>query len=231
MPPPFGLQSAYQLQVPTNFNQLTSDPVLAQALATVYVAMNRVDTWIAGLAQDHAPGASVGAIFKAIIENQFTRLRDGDRLFYRGNAAGLYTNGVLNPEIAAIVDLDALTLADIIRANTTITQLQQNVFFLPIAGDYNLDGVVDAGDYVVWRKAFGTSHVLADGDGNGTVGPEDFDIWRGAFGGGGQLGSGQTEISGSTVPEPYSIGLLASFVLVPFAVWRRDRYRRCERCC
>jgi peroxidase len=116
---------AYQATSVSSFTQLTSDPLLAQTLATLFDNnVGKVDAWVGGLAQDHAPGASVGDFFRSIFVHQFRRLRDGDRLFYRGNAAGLYTDGVLNPEIGAIIDLDTFTLADIILANTAIEHLQ-----------------------------------------------------------------------------------------------------------
>jgi hypothetical protein len=55
-----------------------------------------------------------------------------------------------------------------------------------ILGDYNLNGAVDAADYVVWRKTLGTSvsppFVGADGSGNGQVGAEDHNVWRAHFG-------------------------------------------------
>src|SRR4029078_5997640 len=74
----------------SSFSQITSDPQLAQALSTLYGGnINQVDGWVGGLAEDHVPAASVGAFFKNEIETQFRRLRDGDRLFYRGAAAGL----------------------------------------------------------------------------------------------------------------------------------------------
>ena len=130
LPSIVALTRAFGIRSVSNFAQLTSDAALSQALATLYGNdVNRLDVWVGGLAQNHEPDASVGDAFKKIIEDQFRRLRDGDRLFYRGNAAGLYTNGVLNAEIAAIIDLDNVTLADLIIANTSITQLQRNVFF------------------------------------------------------------------------------------------------------
>jgi heme peroxidase len=192
--------------VPSTFSQMTSDLVLAQALSTVYAGdINNVDAWVGALAENHVPGTSVGSLIKLMLESQFNRLRDGDRLFYRGNAAELYTDGVLNPEIAAIIDLESVTLADIVLANTSIEHLQSNVFFVPIAGDFNGDGAVDAADFVVWRKYGGTNNVWADGDGNGSVGPEDLDLWRANYGCPGGSGSSLT-----AVPEPASILLFAA---------------------
>jgi hypothetical protein len=60
-------------------------------------------------------------------------------------------------------------------------------------GDYNGDGAVDAGDYVVWRKGLGTLYTQAD-----------YNVWRSRF--------GQTAGSGANantpVPEPASVWLL-----------------------
>ena len=194
----------------TSFSQITSNAALAQALSTVYGGnINNVDAWIGMLAEDHVQGSSVGPLLLAQIQNQFQRLRDGDRLFYRGNAAGLYTNGVLNSDIASIIDLDHWTLGDVIEANTSVTHLQNNVFFVTTPGDYNGDGVVDMADYVVWRKAAGTTNVWADGDGNGTVGPEDYNIWRTAFGAG--VATGQS--IPAAVPEPTSLAFAVIMLL------------------
>jgi hypothetical protein len=225
LPTPLGISRAYQFQAPTSFSQLTSDPNLAQTLATLYGSTSNLDTWVAGLVQDHVAGASVGDIFRGIISSQFRRLRDGDRLFYRGSAAGLYAQGALDPTIASIVDLDHLTLAEVIKANTSISQLQNNVFFVPAAGDFNGDGKVDSGDYVVWRHAAGTGNVWADADGNGTVGQEDFNIWRANF------GAGLPPVGGASlteVPEPLAL-ILLSFVASLFLGPRRtDSGRHCS---
>jgi hypothetical protein len=78
-----------------------------------------------------------------------------------------------------------------------------------LAGDYNLDGIVDAGDYVVWRDSLGsTSQLGADGDGDGTVNQGDFEVWRQNFGATqGGPGGGQT----SAVPEPAGAALWLMF--------------------
>jgi hypothetical protein len=54
-----------------------------------------------------------------------------------------------------------------------------------LPGDYNLNGVVDAADYVLWRKALGSSvpqYSGADGDGDEMIGEGDYGVWRANFG-------------------------------------------------
>jgi hypothetical protein len=54
-----------------------------------------------------------------------------------------------------------------------------------LPGDYNLNGVVDGADYVLWRKTQGTSVTAfsgADGDGNGVIDASDYGVWRAHFG-------------------------------------------------
>jgi hypothetical protein len=124
------LRNSHGLAWTNNFGQITSDVELAARLSALYGGnVDNIDAWVGGLAEDHVPGASVGLFMKAVIESQFRRMRDGDRLFYLSNAAGLYTNKTINPEIAAIIDLDSLRLSDILRWNTDISTLQSNVFF------------------------------------------------------------------------------------------------------
>ena len=55
-----------------------------------------------------------------------------------------------------------------------------------LPGDYNLDGMVDAADYVLWRKTLSTTGVPAfsgaDGDGDGDITQADYGVWRANFG-------------------------------------------------
>jgi len=101
--------------------------------------------------------------------------------------------------------------------------LQVSTFVAPpLWGDYNENGVVDAGDYVVWRNNVGNESALPNDDTAG-VGPDDYDRWRAHFGETnlGALGS----TIGATVPEPASALLAAILsVLSQFAGgWRRRR--------
>jgi hypothetical protein len=55
-----------------------------------------------------------------------------------------------------------------------------------LPGDYNQDNIVDAADYVVWRKTLGTTvapiYSGADGDGDGAIDQDDYGVWRAHFG-------------------------------------------------
>jgi hypothetical protein len=109
---------AYGLPRITGFEQITSDASVQSSLAATYGSVDNIDLWIGGLAEDHLPDSSVGATFTAIITDQFTRLRDGDRFWYQ--------NSLSENQIR---DIQNTSLADIIRLNTNLTKLQENVFF------------------------------------------------------------------------------------------------------
>jgi Lysyl oxidase len=90
---------------------------------------------------------------------------------------------------------------------------------LIMQGDYNNDKVVDAADYVVWRKTLGREVPRgsgADGDGNGVIEPADSIAWQRAFGTSAP-GGGST-----SVPEPAAGALL----LVLGACCCTHRFRR-----
>jgi hypothetical protein len=72
------------------------------------------------------------------------------------------------------------------------------------AGDFNSDGVVDAADYVVWRKTDGT--------------PAGYNAWRAHFGQTTGIGSGAT--TSAAVPEPTTI-LLLMFGVAGWCLRRR----------
>jgi T5SS/PEP-CTERM-associated repeat protein len=86
-------------------------------------------------------------------------------------------------------------------------------------GDYNGNGVVDAGDYVVWRDTLGQTgtSLAADGNGNGAVDTADYDLWRRRFGGviGGGVGAA------AAIPEPTTMALLAMCSFVALSRKRR----------
>ena len=70
------------------------------------------------LAEDNVPDASVGPLARAILADQFRRLRDGDPSWYERTFSGV-----------ELRNLAATRLSDIIRANTSITKLQDDAFY------------------------------------------------------------------------------------------------------
>jgi cyclophilin family peptidyl-prolyl cis-trans isomerase len=99
-----------------------------------------------------------------------------------------------------------------------------------VEGDYNRNGVIDADDYVVWRKTRNTSVTAwsgADGNGDGLVNDLDLAIWRsnvGAIGGGMHgAGAGAGGLATSTVPEPTGGFLLFAASLLVGGYPRRTR--------
>lgn len=113
---------AYGLPAARSFSQISSDPAVQAQLKTLYGTVDKVELFVGGLAEDHVAGSSVGPTFQAIIANQFERTRDGDRLWYQNIFSGADLRAIQNT-----------TLADIIRLNTTATNLQSNVFVFDAA--------------------------------------------------------------------------------------------------
>ena len=114
-------REAFGLDRKTSFAEVNSDPNVQAALASVYDTVDDIDAWVGGLAEDHVPGALVGELVQTVLADQFIRLRDGDRYFYKR-----YLPGVLQQFV------DKQCLADVIRRNTGIgNEIQDNVFVVP----------------------------------------------------------------------------------------------------
>ncbi len=97
-------------------------------------------------------------------------------------------------------------------------------------GDYNHNGVVDNGDYTVWRRTQGQSvapFTGADGNGDGTINQADYDVWRAHFGetlpgpgaGAGALlaDGGDSSAGGSSVGAAAALATASSVDLVASA--------------
>ncbi|MGB8329028.1 MAG: peroxidase family protein, partial [Polyangiales bacterium] len=102
-------RSAMGLAARTSFAEVTSDPDTQARLASVYASVDDIDLWVGALAEDPVNGGHLGELAFKVIKKQFEGLRAGDRYFYRA---------VMSPQ--EISDLEATTLADVIRRNTSI---------------------------------------------------------------------------------------------------------------
>jgi hypothetical protein len=94
-------------------------------------------------------------------------------------------------------------------------------------GDYNGNGVVDAADYVVWRKTL--NQIVpepgdgADGNRSGVIDQGDYDFWRMQFG---DVVPVPVSSSGhiAAVPEPATSSLLLFATLLAIGRWPRKRF-------
>jgi hypothetical protein len=138
--------------------------------------------------------------------------------FFTGSTGNIFTSV---PIINNTTGNEALaaSVTTIVRTN-----------FVPNSADYNHNGIVDAADYVLWRKTLGTAAVPpgsgADGNADGTVNAADYTLWLAHFGNPMGAGSG-ANLSTSAVPEPGACILLAIGALLAVAP-RRARVCRSE---
>jgi T5SS/PEP-CTERM-associated repeat protein len=113
---------------------------------------------------------------------------------------------------AGFIALEAPFRADADRPPTFESRdIGLRVASLPSAedyGDFNEDGTIDAADYVVWRKGFGTIYTQAD-----------YDVWREHFGQAMLPGSGSS--APAAAPEPMTIVAAAIALLIAVARLRR----------
>jgi len=129
------VRAAYGLPRLTSFAQITGNKAVQDSLTATYGSIDKLDLWVAGLAEKHLPGSSLGETFTRIVVDQFSRLRDGDRYWYQ-NAL----------PTSAVQEIQKTTLADIVRRNTLLTNLQSDVFSFHasisgnIFADLNRDG-------------------------------------------------------------------------------------------
>ncbi|MDX1926609.1 MAG: peroxidase family protein [Pirellulaceae bacterium] len=110
---------AYGLAPVDSFDDITSNVQQQQALEAAYGDVDNIDLWIGGLAEDHVQGSSVGELVRTIVADQFQRLRDGDRFWYENIFSGRDQAILRNTR-----------LSDVLQRNTSITNIQRDVFFM-----------------------------------------------------------------------------------------------------
>jgi hypothetical protein len=149
---------------------------------------------------------------------------------------------VENPAIYYVTAVERTITKLVIDPNFGLIQGAQTVRIFgepvpPLAGDFNQNGRVDAGDYVVWRDRVATHEFMPNGTGEGLFEGRavegDYNFWRANF--------GRTSLPAAvqfvphSVPEPTTRagGLLLVSALVICSprqltvVRRRSREQRC----
>jgi Animal haem peroxidase len=111
---------------------MTQDPARLQALATAYANnISKVDAWVGMLSEDHVAGASVGELLGTVLKDQFTRLRDGDPLFYKIDL------DLRDPTIMTkVLNIDTVSLQEIIVRNTNIDHNRTKSAFVKGLGPF-----------------------------------------------------------------------------------------------
>ncbi len=106
------------LEVVTSFNDEVFQEGQGAKLAAIYTSPDEIDLWVGGLAEEAEGDSLVGPVFTAIIVKQFENIRDGDPAWYENNH---FTDDQL-------ANFDNLSLADVIKRNTSITNLEDDSF-------------------------------------------------------------------------------------------------------
>ncbi|MEM7493336.1 MAG: peroxidase family protein [Pseudomonadota bacterium] len=99
-------------------SEITDDTAVVADLGSAYANANVIDPFVGGLAEPAVTDSQLGELFQTIFVRQFTELRDGDRFWWQNELTA-----------AEQAEVAGTTLADIIRANTSIdTEIQDTVF-------------------------------------------------------------------------------------------------------
>ncbi|MCM1984180.1 peroxidase family protein [Lyngbya confervoides] len=122
------VRAAFGLNRVANFAQMTQDLNQQEKLAQIYGSVDNIDAVVGLFAEDPVPGGSVGETIATVLQDQFTRLRNGDRFYYKNS---------LTP--AEIKVIEGTSFADIIRRNTNSPIVQENVFTLQQSGTQSND--------------------------------------------------------------------------------------------
>ena len=134
-------RASFGLPRVTTFAQITPDVSMQENLKSLYGDVNHIDLWIGGLAEGHLAGSSVGPTFARIMGDQFERLRASDRFWYQNTFQG-----------ADRTSLENLHLSDLLKRDTNLTNIQDNVFIFKttisgsVFADTNNNGIRNPGE-------------------------------------------------------------------------------------
>jgi hypothetical protein len=169
--------------------------------------------WKLIFSPDHG-GFGGSAINPALPITNFAQLQLFNITADPSETTNLLAGGGTEPMRQKALALQALLL-QMINAGRTAPTVR--------TGDYNGDHVVVASDYLVCKAAFGGAAANADGNNNGIVDAADFVIWRKNYLGQSTAGSGA--LVGANVPEPAASILAAAAIFFGAAQYRPSRAR------
>lgn len=115
-------------------------------------------------------------------------------------------------QAVSLVEEDAVNAVGQVAYRAILEDGRDGIFlFTPfVVGDYNVNGIVDAADYPVWRKNVATFNILPNDPIGGIIGAAHYNQWRSHFGQTIAGGSGAATSADAVAPEPTSFVLLLS---------------------
>jgi hypothetical protein len=116
-----------------------------------------------------------------------------------GNQFDILDWGTLNGTFA-VIQLPALSGGLSWDTSQLYSSGVLNVVAASLPGDYNGNGIVDAANYVIWRKGLSTPYTQ-----------NDFLVWRSHLE---QSSAAGISLNGSTVPEPNSQFIAVAVILI-----------------
>lgn len=164
------IREAFGRDQVSSFDQINPDPEIQSRLSAAYSNVNQIDAWVGLLAEPHREGAFVGETLMRVLRDQFLRLRDGDRFWYESYLPR-----------PVVDDVNRMTLARVIRANTLIgDELQSDVFAVDqvcVADIAEPFGVIDFFDVSEFITRFSLESAAADMNHDGILNYFDVSIF------------------------------------------------------
>ncbi|HEY5798326.1 MAG TPA: peroxidase family protein [Bosea sp. (in: a-proteobacteria)] len=99
--------------------------------------IDRVDFWLGGLAEKHINGGIVGQTFWVVLHEQFDRLQEADRFYYKDRLEAFDFYDAF---------IDGQEFSDIVARNTGLTDLDEHIFEVNDEDDDEDDNGVGNGD-------------------------------------------------------------------------------------
>ncbi|WP_425400798.1 glycosyl hydrolase [Aeoliella sp.] len=164
------------------------------------------------------PGGPLGSTLVTITQNDLQSMATGVEFLRFDMYAASDVNGLARDPFDGV---NPFTGIDDVLTEAYVSPLVREIDVFGslstlLAGDFNGDGVVNLGDYTVWRNNLGAATDEAinnSGDGSPGVTAGDYQVWKDHFG----QSNGQAQsFAGSQVPEPATLLLLATAVAICF---------------
>lgn len=149
------MRAAFGLSRVNDFSEITRDGALQEALEELYGSVDNIDAWIGGLAEDHVSGSSTGPLVKAVLMDQFSRLRSADEFFHDRD------RDLNTPLVQAVVNLKNHSLSQTVLANTSVRQFSDSPFF---AGS-----IVESDIRVSYNRENDRVHVIGNRENNSLI--------------------------------------------------------------